>query len=61
MIHQYKNNGYNMVLSPLVKVVTSLTMLIGRVGPVSMGMTLAAQASELARREVLPEAKIVVG
>ena len=53
--------GVTAMLSPLVKVVTSLTMLIGRVGPVSMGMTLAAQASELARREVLPEAKIVVG
>ena len=48
-------------LSALGKVATALTMLIGRVGPISMGMTLAARADELSRREVLPEAKIVVG
>lgn len=55
------SSGVTAMLGPVVKVITSLTMLIGRVGPISMGMTLAAQASELARREVLPEAKIVVG
>ncbi|MBC5580699.1 potassium transporter Trk [Anaerofilum sp. BX8] len=48
-------------LSALGKAATALTMLIGRVGPISMGMTLAARADELSRREVLPEAKIVVG
>ena len=55
------SSGVTAMLGPTVKVVTSLTMLIGRVGPISMGMTLAAQTSELTRREVLPEAKIVVG
>ena len=55
------SSGVTAMLGPTVKVITSLTMLIGRVGPISMGMTLAAQTSELTRREVLPEAKIVVG
>ena len=53
--------GVTAQLGGLVKVITSLTMLIGRVGPVSMGISLAARTNELSRREVLPEARIVVG
>ena len=53
--------GVTAQLGSAVKVITSLTMLIGRVGPVSMGISLAARAGELSRREVLPEARIVVG
>ncbi len=53
--------GITAQIGGLVKVITSLTMLIGRVGPVSMGISLAARANELSRREVLPEARIVVG
>lgn len=55
------SSGVTGQLTSLGKVVTALTMLIGRVGPIAMGMSLASRAGELARREILPEAKIVVG
>jgi len=55
------SSGVTGQLTSVGEVVTALTMLIGRVGPIAMGMTLAARAGELSRREILPEAKIVVG
>ena len=42
--------------------ITIVTMFIGRVGPVSLVISLARQANESSsRREVLPEARINVG
>lgn len=55
------SDGVTAQLTAFGKAATILTMLIGRVGPVSMGSSLASRPGELSRREVLPEAKIVVG
>lgn len=53
--------GVTAVMNPLAKFITILTMFIGRVGPVSLMISLARQANENCRREVLPEANISVG
>ena len=53
--------GVTAVMNPLAKLITILTMFIGRVGPVSLMISLARQANENCRREVLPEANISVG
>ena len=54
-------DGVTAKLSAVGKISGVLAMLIGRVGPIAMGMSLATRAGELSRREILPEAKIVVG
>lgn len=43
------------------KVILIFSMLIGRVGPVAMAMTISLSSGDSSRRAVLPEAKIVVG
>lgn len=53
--------GITSVSGSLGKVVLILSMLIGRVGPISMAMTFSISTSDQSKREVLPEAKIVVG
>lgn len=53
--------GATTIMNPIAKIITIVTMFIGRVGPVSLVISLARQAKEASRREVLPEAKINVG
>lgn len=44
----------------IAKIVTMLTMLIGRVGPVAMVITLTRRSGKSAQRKIQPEANIVV-
>lgn len=53
--------GATTIMNPVAKLITILTMFIGRVGPVSLIISLARQANEASHREVLPEARINVG
>lgn len=43
------------------KLVLTFTMFLGRVGPVSFGLSVAARSAARSRKEVIPEAKIMVG
>ena len=52
--------GITQILSPISKVALSLTMFIGRVGPVSLGLAIAGKKARRAGA-VLPEGKIIVG
>jgi trk system potassium uptake protein TrkH len=52
--------GVTAAMTPLAKVVTMLVMFIGRVGPVSLAISLAARPDH-SRGMVLPEAHINVG
>ena len=54
------SSGVTAVSSQISKVVLILTMFIGRVGPVSFGLSLAAQKS-VSRKLIVPEGKIIVG
>ena len=47
-------------MEPLAKAITMVTMFVGRVGPVSLAISLAAPRKE-GRFDVLPEGKISVG
>ncbi len=47
-------------MEPLAKAITMITMFVGRVGPVSLAISLAAPRKE-GRFDVLPEGKISVG
>ncbi|MEG0804712.1 MAG: potassium transporter TrkG, partial [Pygmaiobacter sp.] len=53
--------GVTAVMGPFAKIATILAMLIGRVGPISMAMSISISMGDQAKREVLPEAKIIVG
>lgn len=53
--------GATTMMNAIAKMITIITMFIGRVGPVSLVISLARQANESSRREVLPEARISVG
>ncbi|MDY4784538.1 potassium transporter TrkG [Pygmaiobacter massiliensis] len=53
--------GVTATMGTIAKIVTILAMLIGRVGPISMAMTLSISAGDQCKRAVLPEAKISVG
>lgn len=48
-------------MEPLALVVTMITMFIGRVGPVSLAISLASQRREQGKFDILPEGKISVG
>lgn len=52
--------GVTGVSSPASQVVLILTMFIGRVGPVSFGMSIAA-TQNVSRKTIIPEGKIMVG
>lgn len=52
--------GVTAIATPISQIALILTMFIGRVGPVSFGMTIAMQQS-VSRKEVIPEGKIIVG
>ncbi len=54
------SSGVTAVSSETSKVALIITMFIGRVGPVSFGLSLAAQKS-VSRKLIIPEGKIVVG
>lgn len=54
------SSGVTAVTNWVGKVALTLTMFIGRVGPVSFGLTLAAQ-QKVNRKLIVPEGKIVVG
>lgn len=43
------------------KSILILTMFIGRVGPISLGLSLALRKNKVNRNKVIPEAKIIVG
>jgi trk system potassium uptake protein TrkH len=51
--------GVTQTLSDLSKFIVSLTMFIGRVGPVSLGLALALRKSR--HGTVLPEGRVIVG
>ena len=54
--------GVTPLMNPFARVVTMLTMFIGRVGPVSLAISLSARKdSAAARRAVQPQAHINVG
>lgn len=53
--------GVTGVMNNTAKIVTMLTMFIGRVGPVSLAITLSTKHNDNANREVMPDARIVVG
>lgn len=54
--------GATSVMAPAAKLITILTMFIGRVGPVSLAISLSMpDASARSKWEVLPEGKIIVG
>ncbi len=54
--------GVTSLMNPVARVVTMLTMFIGRVGPVSLAITLSAkQRDDAAKRSIMPEARINVG
>ena len=55
------STGATVLMNTPAKLITVVTMFIGRVGPVSLLISLARLASEGSRREVLPEARISVG
>ncbi len=54
------SSGVTAVTNWVGKIALTLTMFIGRVGPVSFGLTLAAQ-QKVNRKLIVPEGKIVVG
>ncbi len=47
------------VSTPISKIALILSMFIGRVGPVSFGLSLAGKSTS--RKVILPEGKIIVG
>ena len=54
------SSGVTAVTSKFAQVTLILTMFIGRVGPVSFGMSLAAQKG-VSRKRIAPEGKLIVG
>ena len=54
------SSGVTAVSSKFAQVVLILSMFIGRVGPVSFGMSLAAQKG-VSRKLIAPEGKLIVG
>ena len=54
------SSGSTAIGSPFSKVMLILSMFIGRVGPVSFGLSLAAQQN-VSRKLIVPEGRIVVG
>lgn len=48
-------------LTPAARIAVILTMFIGRVGPVSLGLAFTLRKGRLASGAVLPEGKIIVG
>lgn len=54
------SSGVTAVTNWIAKIVLTLTMFIGRVGPVSFGLTLAAQ-QKVNRKLIVPEGRIIVG
>ena len=52
--------GITQILSPVSKLCLCLTMFIGRVGPVSLGLAIAGKKSRKAAA-VRPEGKVIVG
>ena len=54
------SSGVTAVTNWVGKIALTLTMFIGRVGPVPFGLTLAAQ-QKINRKLIVPEGKIVVG
>lgn len=54
--------GATSAMEPVAKLITILTMFIGRVGPVSLAISLSMpDVSARSKWEVLPEGKIIVG
>lgn len=54
------STGITGLLSTLGKCVTSLVMFMGRVGPISLAISITTAAS-FSRHEVLPEGRVAVG
>ena len=52
--------GVTGITSEISQVALILAMFIGRVGPVSFGLSLAAQQS-VSRKLIMPEGKVIVG
>ena len=53
------SSGVTAVSTPISKIALILSMFIGRVGPVSFGLSLAGKSTS--RKVILPEGKIIVG
>ena len=54
--------GVTAVMNPIAQIITMITMLIGRVGPVSMAISLSVpHRDEAANRTIVPQADISVG
>ena len=55
------STGVTGVMSFAGKVCTILTMFIGRVGPVSLAISLSLKYNDYSQREIVPDGKIIVG
>ena len=53
--------GITQILSPISKICLCLTMFIGRVGPVSLGLAIAGKKNSRKVAAVRPEGKVIVG
>ncbi|WP_262397714.1 TrkH family potassium uptake protein [Zongyangia hominis] len=55
------STGVTGVATVIGKLVLTFTMFLGRVGPVSFALSVAARAAARNKKEIIPEAKIMVG
>lgn len=55
------STGVTGVMSDMGKICTILTMFIGRVGPVSLAISLSLKYNDYSHREIVPEGKLIVG
>ena len=55
------STGVTSVMSLAGKVCTILTMFIGRVGPVTLAISLSVKYNDYSQREIVPDGKIIVG
>lgn len=53
------SSGMTAVINPFVRIILIVTMFLGRVGPVSLALSLALR--EKTKSKIMPEAKIMVG
>ncbi|MDD3428750.1 MAG: TrkH family potassium uptake protein [Oscillospiraceae bacterium] len=53
--------GATAQMQSAAKIITIITMFIGRVGPVSLAISLSEHTNNATRHEILPEGKVIVG
>lgn len=53
--------GVTLVMSTVGKIFTIISMFLGRVGPVSLAISLSLSYNDFSKREICPDGKIIVG